>query len=453
MTTIRRDFAKYVSLSILGMLCFSGFVIIDTLFIAAALGPNGLASLNISISVFSILQGVGLMVGIGGATRFSIIMGPLPPSPRRSDGQNPAILLRHHVHAGDAVFTHSLALAGFFSVVFVTAGAFFASPLSRFLGANYEILGMTVDFIRTILLFAPVLMLNNVLIAFIRNDNNPRLAMAGMVTGSLSNIVLDYIFLFPLGLGMLGAALATGISVVLSIGVLSLHFLPRKSEIRRLRLCGCKIRFRQIWDTIVLGSSALVGELAFAIALITFNLVILGLEGNIGVAAFGVVANIAIVALNVFVGVAQGVQPLMSKGHGLGDAQMVRQTLKYALVLVFLLAVVVYGVVNFHAHSIVAAFNGENDPTLARLATSGLRIYFIGLIFAGVNMIIAAYFSAIDNAKTGLIISTLRSCVIIIPMLLVLSAVMGMNGVWLAFVLTELIVAALAVVLVYRRFR
>jgi len=430
--TIRRDFTKYVSLSVLGMLCFSGFVIVDTLFIATALGPNGLASLNISIAVFSILQGVGLMVGIGGATRYAIL---------RSES---------NFTGASSVFMHSLALGGFLAVVFVTTGAFFSVPLARVLGADGEVLTMAVEFIQTTLLFSPVLMLNNILIAFVRNDNNPKLSMAGMVTASLCNIVLDYIFLFPLGLGMFGAALATGLSVILSIAVLSLHFVRGRSGFGLRR---CRIYIKKIADVIALGASALVGELAFAIALISFNLVILGIEGNIGVAAFGVVANIAIVVLNIFIGVAQGVQPLMSKGHGLKDSKLVKLTLKYALVLVILLAVVVYGVVNFYSYSIVAAFNSEGDDTLARLAASGLRIYFIGLIFAGVNMIIAAFFSAVDNARTGLVISTLRSCVIIIPLLLVFSAVLGMDGVWFSFVVAEFIVSVIAVVFVYRRLR
>jgi len=427
-----KDFIKYVSLSVLGMLCFSGFVIIDTLFIAAALGSDGLASLNISISVFSILQGVGLMIGIGGATRFAIL---------KSEKEQAR---------ANSTFMHSLALGGFFALVFVAVGAFFSVPLARLLGADYSILDMVVDFVRTTLLFSPVLMLNNILIAFVRNDNNPKLAMAGMVTGSLSNIVLDYVFLFPLGMGMFGAALATGISVMLSIGVLLLHFAQKKAG---FGLAACRIRIRRIFDVVALGSSALVGELAFAVALITFNLVILGLEGNIGVAAFGVVANIAIVALNVFSGVAQGVQPLMSKGHGLRDTQVVKQNLKYAVVLVFGLAVLVYGAVNFFSAPIVSAFNSENDATLAQLATSGLRLYFIGLIFAGINMICATFFSAVDNAKTGLFISVLRSCVIIIPMLLVLSVILGMDGVWLSFVLAEAIVFIISAVLVYGKFR
>jgi len=427
---IRKDFAKYVSLSILGMLSFSGFVIIDTLFIAAALGSNGLAALNISIAVFSILQGVGLMVGIGGATRFGIL---------QSEGRN----------ANDT-FMHSLALAGFFALILVMIGAFFTPSLAQLLGANYATLDMTVEFIRTILLFSPAMMLNNVLIAFVRNDNNPKLSMAGMVAGSLSNIVLDYVFLFPLGLGLFGAALATGISVILSIGILSLHFTKGQNH---FRLARCKLHLKKIWDVIILGSSTLVGELAFAIALITFNLVILNLEGNIGVAAFGIVANIAVVALNVFVGVAQGVQPLMSKGHGLRDSQMVKLNLKYATALVFVLTMLVYTVVSIFSAPIVAAFNSEGNVTLAQLAVNGLRIYFIGLIFAGLNMIVSAFFSAVDNPEKGLFISLLRSCVVIIPMLLVLSTLWGMNGVWFSFVFTELIIGGLAVIFVFRKLR
>ena len=420
---IFREFAGYVSLNVLGMVCLSCYVLVDTFFIARALGSNGLAALNFSISVFSIMHGLGLMIGIGGATQFTIL---------KSKDEN-----------ANTIFTHSLFAGLSVAIILVTVGMFFSTPLAKILGADAVTLPLTRAYMQTILYFSPLSLANNILIAFIRNDNNPKLAMAGMVIGSFANIVFDYLFLFPLAMGMFGAALASGLSFFLGICVLSLHFFTKNNT---LGLCKCKIQIKKIMNIVFLGSAAFIGELSFAITLITFNLVILRIEGNIGVAAYGIVVNMAIIPISVLTGVAQGIQPLTSKGHGSGDNFLIRHTLRYAITSVFLTSLFIYAVIYIYSQNIVSAFNNEANTVLALLATTGLKIYFIGFIFASVNIVAAAFFCAIADAKIGLIISVLRGCVIIVPMVIIFSAILQMSGVWLSFILTELTVSVLTII-------
>jgi len=370
------------------------------------------------------------MIGIGGATHHAL---------KKNKGGN-----------ADTVFTHALIHGLFFVLIFVTVGLLFTPQVAQLLGARGEILPMAVSYMRTLLLFSPVFVANNILFAFVRNDNNPKLAMAGMVTASIANIILDYIFLFPLDLGMFGAALATCLAFTLSLIIVSLHFLTKNNQ---LKLRKCKIRNKEILTIDSLGTSALINELAFAVSLIVFNLVILGIKSNIGVAAFAVVANIAVIVIAIFTGVAQGIQPLISKGQGMGDKAMVNQTLKYALIAVSVIAFFVYGIINFNANIIASIFNSESDAIFAYLTPHGLRIYFIGLFFAGINFVTAAFFSAIGNAKEAVIISILRSFVINIPMVIVLGAIFRISGVWSAFVATEFLVASLAVTFLYFNFK
>ena len=429
-TTVFRDFTKYVSLNVLGMISISLYVLADTFFIARALGSYGLVALNLSIAVFSVMHGVGLMIGIGGATQFAILKGK---------GEN-----------ANTVFTHSLFTALIAAMVFITIGMFFSEQIAATLGADEVILPLASVYMQTLLYFSVFSLLSNILIAFIRNDNNPKLAMAGMVTGSFANIIFDYIFLFPLAMGMFGAALATGLSLILSVIVLSFHFLIKRNT---LRLQKRKTRVKQIANIVFLGSSTLVGELSFAITLITFNLVILGIAGNIGVAAYGIVANVAFVPMAMFPGVAQGIQPLVSRGFGSGDNIMVKKVLKYAIILVAVLSLIIYCAAYIYSENIVAVFNSEANPLLASLATTGIIIYFIGFIFAAVNIITAAFFSAIAAAKWGLLVSLLRGCVIIVPMVIFLSGLFQMNGVWFSFVATELIVCILSIALLHRKLK
>lgn len=422
-------FAKYVSLNVIGMIGLSCYILADTYFVAKALGANGLTALNFCISVFSILQGFGLMLGIGGATRYTILRN------------------RGEVKNANMAFVHSLFLGAVLSVIFVIIGVFFSEAVVRGLGADDITAPLAKVYLRTILSFAPCFLANNILLAFVRNDNNPKLSMAAMLISSFSNIVLDYIFMFPMSMGMFGAAFATGLSPIISLCILSGHFIRKKNKFSLIR---CTISVRRIYDILSLGVSSFIGEMSSAIVLITFNFAILKIEGNIGVAAYGIVANISLIAIAVFTGVAQGIQPLASEGYGTGDLRVVKQVLHYAVITVLLLATVIYGIVYFGCGSIVAMFNSEGSEVLARLAEEGMKLYFIGFFFAGINIIGAALFSATDDAKTAFVISILRSCILIVPMVVIMSAVLNMRGVWVSFVLTEFIVCLISVTVLYR---
>ena len=175
------------------------------LFVAKGTGSLGLAALNIAIPAYNLMNGLGLMVGVGGATHYLLC---------RAQGD---------AAEADRTFTHTLLLGLCIALVFVLTGTFGVVPLSRLLGANAETLDMTAVYLRLLLCFAPFFVTNNIMIAFVRNDGEPGRAMAGMIAGSLFNIVFDWVFIFPCGLGMFGAALATGASPLVSLLVLSGH--------------------------------------------------------------------------------------------------------------------------------------------------------------------------------------------------------------------------------------
>ncbi len=423
MNKVIKEFSKYVSSNIIGMIGVSFYILIDTFFIAKALGSLGLAALNFGIPAFSILNGIGLMLGVGGATRFSIS--------KSESGKK-----------GNSAFVHSLVLGAIFAVFFVIIGLFFAEPLSRFLGADDVAIDLTKTYASTILTFAPFAILNNITAAFVRNDNAPRLAMTAMLLSSLSNIILDYVFLFIVPLGIFGAAFATGFSSVVSLSVLSIHFIRKKNT---FKIEKCKIRFSSFKDIASLGISSFITELASAVSLTTFNVTIFRIEGNVGVAAYGIIANIALVVNAIFVGIAQGVQPLASRFFGQKDKDLLKSVLKYSIVLTIVISVLMYIIVTVFANPIIDIFNNEGDSALALIANYGMKIYFVGFFFAGINIIACSFLSATENYKRAMVISILRSCVLIVPMVLLLGALFKMTGIWLAFGVAELIVSIISV--------
>lgn len=424
--SIIKNFGKYVSLNVLGMIGLSCYILADTFFVAKALGATGIAALNFSISIYSVIHGTGLMIGIGGAARYSIL---------KSQNKN---------KRANIVFTTSMKLGVLLGVILTVIGIFGSKALALLLGADITTLPLTKTYLTTILCFAPFFIVNNIVLAFVRNDNNPNLSMIAMLAGSFSNIILDYIFMFPLGMGMFGAAFATGLAPIISIVILSIHFIKKKNNFKYI---NDKVVLSSVYDIFSLGLSAFITEVSSSVVLITFNLVILKLEGNLGVASYGIVANLALVGVSVFTGIAQGIQPLVSKGYGVKDYVTLRKVMKYALVTSFTIAVVIYLGVFFNADAIIGVFNSEQRIEIAQIAKIGLGIYFIGFFFAGINIVMAMYLSATERARDAFIISVARGCIIIVPMVLLLSRFWEMTGIWMAFVLTEGIVTIITIVM------
>lgn len=422
-------FSKYVTLSILGMLGLSFYILADTFFVSKGLGSNGLAALNLAISIYSFIHGIGLMLGIGGGTKYGILKA-------QKEGRR-----------ADEYFTHTIIMGLTISFVLVLVGVFFSSDLSRLLGANEDTFSLTNIYLKVILIFAPFFILNNILLSFVRNDGEPRLSMMAMLIGSFSNIILDYIFIFPMNMGMFGAVLATGFAPIISIGVLSIHFIKKHNNFS-IRLC--KLKIIDFIDICMLGLSSLITEVSSGIVLILFNLIILGLSGNMGIAAYGIIANLALIATAVFIGIAQGIQPMVSEYFALHKKEKLKKVLQYTITFSLVIAIGIYLFTYLFTDQLIAVFNKENNTILADFARQGLRIYFIGFIFAGFNIVISAFLSAIQIPEKAFLVSITRGFLAIIPFAFIFSSFFGMTGVWISFISTEFVATIIALFLCYK---
>ncbi len=427
--TLRRDFGRYVSLSVLGMIAVSCYILADTFFVAQGLGTTGLAALNLAIPVYNVIHGTGLLLGMGGATKFAIL---------KSQGAH---------RRADSVFTHTLGMAAAAAAVFALIGALGAPQLAALLGADGETAAMTGTYLRVLLLFAPAFLCNDVLVCFVRNDGAPQLAMAATLSGSLANVVMDWFFIFPCGMGIFGAVLATGFSPVIGVIVQSPHWLGRR---RGFHLRQVRPRLRTAGQVLALGVPSLLDQLSGAVVMITFNTLILGLTGNTGVAAYGVVANLSLVVLSVYTGIAQGIQPLVSRAWGQGQRAALQRLLRYALGTALVFSAALYLVFFLGAGPIAGVFNSEQDPAMQAIACQGLRLYFLAAPFAGVNIILAVYFASVEQAVPAQAVSLLRGILVILPMAVALAAAFGMVGVWVAFPVSEALVALVAWALLRR---
>lgn len=423
-----QDFIRYSFFSIMGMIAISCYILADTFFVAQGLGTNGLAALNLAIPTYDFIHGTGLMLGMGGATRFSILKS------------------QNNQKGADTIFTNTVYLGIFFSIIFILGGLFFSGSLARLLGANQNTFEMTNTYLRVMMLFSPAFIFNDIILCFVRNDGNPRLSMIATVCGSLFNVVFDYIFIFPCNMGMLGAVLATGFSPVVGLTIMSPHWLGKKRGFHFRKLVPDADSIR---TNISLGFPSLLSQISAAIVMIIFNMLILGLEGNTGVAAYGVIANISLVVLSFYTGIAQGIQPLVSHSYGRKKTDGIRQFLRYAMISMVILSAVMYLILFVFADPIASAFNSEHNAKLQEIAITGLKLYFTSLVFAGFNIILSMYFTSVEKALPAQIISLLRGLILIIPIAFLFANLWDMTGVWMSFPATELVTAVVGAVLYF----
>ena len=419
-----REFLKYSSLNVLGMIALSCYILADTFFVSKALGANGLTALNLAIPVYNFINGSGLMIGMGGGTKYAI---------SKSQGK---------MKQASQAFTNAAALTALIAACFLLLGLFASAPIARMLGANDTVFEMSRTYLQVLLLFSPMFMTNNLLLCFIRNDGAPQLSMAAMITGSLSNVVLDYVFMFPLGMGIFGAVLATGLAPVISILVQSPYLLTKKNQFHLVR---CRLSARLSLGIFSSGLPSLITEVSSGIVIIIFNRIILGLDGNTGVAAYGVIANLSLVVIAIYTGISQGIQPILSSNYGKGIRENVQAILRYAVTTVVILSAGVYLCMFFGAEPITAIFNSEKNQILQEIAEAGLKIYFTGCVFAGLNIILSVYFTSTERPLPAQIISVMRGFIVIIPMSFLLSAIAGLPGVWASFPATEFLVSVAGV--------
>lgn len=418
--SVKRRFARYVSFNIFGMLAVSLYIIADTYFISKSGGANGVTILNLALPMYNFIYAFGSMLGLGAATRFTIL---------RAAEEDEA----------EYYFGNALKMGIAIGLVFTFFGIFSPETIIRLMGGRGEIVHEAVGYFRWMLLFGPAFTLHFIFSAFVRNDKDPSLAMIATVASSLFNIVFDYIFVFPLGMGIAGAALATALAPLVSISINCIHFTKKKNTIKCVfrksnNISSAKLTIKSCQ----LGITGFMNEISLGITNTVFNYIILSITGNIGVAAYGIVANFALVVAALFDGLSQGAQPLVSESYGKGDRDSQNKLRRYGLTVAISIATLVYAIAYLFTDELIKIFNSEGNSELRDLAHVGLRIYFIGFIIAGVNIFCASFYAATERPKMASLVAIMRGIVAILLSSVTLSYLLGMTGVWMAFPVAEL---------------
>lgn len=416
-------FRKFALPQMIGLLFNSIYIIVDGLFIGNRLGRDAMAAAAVGVPLVEILISLSMAIASGAGILISSQLGR-GEKERAVRTFNTAILTAAAVSAAVMIF-----------------GNFFIDDIAVALGSTTQIHSDAVTYIWYIITFSPFMLYSFLLGGMARNDGKPKLAMCALTIGSLSNIMLDYIFMYPLNMGIAGAALATALGPILSDLILLPHFLRKKG---RLYFARVKFKMQNIKRIFRLGFPSFIMEFTIGIITFVYNAAIRHYGfGELGLAAYLVIGYLMLIILTLFLGCAEGLQPVFSHFTGTGEEERCRDVRRYAAKIVLLIGLACYVVILLFSRYFFSMF-APGDMELIHFMESRSRYYFFGFFLAGFNILMISFWQSTQKTKQSLIISLSRSVVLPPLLVLILPLLAGSETLWMCHSLSECLTALLA---------
>ncbi len=416
---VSKSFFQYLIPTLIGMSLMSVNIVVDGIFVGHGVGSVALAGVNVAVPVFSIILSIALLIGVGGGAVYSMTIG------------------RGELEHAKRIFTTSFVILTLVTSVVAIVSYLFKENLAYFFGANDETLPYVLEYMKVLLIFSLFVAWESALSIFVRNDGNPNLAMVGLIVTSILNIGLNYYMVFILKLGVTGAALATVIATIAGLLVLMTHFLNKKGHLKFVKI---KYEFKDISRIASIGFPSFVSEMGMGVFVIGYNIAIAHYAGTNGLAAFSVINYLHTFMFLVFIGIGSSIQPMISYYYGAQLFNHIKETIKIAEKTAVGLGAL-FLVIGFFGADLFVSMFGVTSEAITELAVTGIRLFFIGYLFMGINFIYLTYFQAIGYVKPSLWITLFRGFILLIIMLLVLPRLFGINGVWLALPVAEAVMA------------
>ncbi|MDP0493946.1 MAG: MATE family efflux transporter [Fusobacterium sp. JB021] len=397
-------FIKFAIPSIVSMLVISLYTIIDGIFIARGVGSTAMAAVNIGYPVLTLGTSVSFMLGIGGATLIAFKKGDIKYQ--------------------NKCFTHIIFLNLVIYLLIALLVFKFTNPLIYFLGGNDEILPLIKGYLYPCTTAAFFLMLSSSLNAVVRNDGNPKKAMVSTIIGAITNIILDYIFIFKFNMGIEGGATATAISQIVSALYLFTHFINSTFKIEFK-----KIDFNLIFSIILIGFPSFMLEFSVGVISILLNIEFMRIGGVFAAAAYSIVAYAFMFYRMLFLGLAQAGQPIISYNYGKQKSDKIKESFKIAHKFTFIISVISLVSVFTFSDNIIRIFT--KDPEMIAACTRGFILYSVAISFLGFNCVNIAYLQAINQPLISVVLSVARSFGFGCVAFMFFPDILSLDGVWL----------------------
>lgn len=407
---------RYSIPTIAMMVFMSMYSIVDGAFVSKFVNTNALSALNIAYPLFNAVIAIGVMLGAGGSALIAKKMG----EDKFQEAKENFSLI---VYAGITI-----------GITLTAAGAVFMKPLLKFLGANDLLMNYCYDYAFTLLLFTTPTILQMIFQYLFITAGKPHLGLGLIIVGGCLNILLDYVFIVPLNLGIIGAALATGIGILVpSLSGLLFFSLNRKGT---LYFVKTKVHMKILAHGCTNGSSEMVTELSNAIVTFLYNAIMLRYLGEDGVAAITILLYVDFLLKAALLGFSMGVSPIISYNYGSQNIAQIKRIFKYCISFVLACSVIIYISSTLCAPYLTSIF-AHKGSNVYNLAMSGFMLYNISFLFSGFNIFSSALFTAFSNGRVSAIISFLRTFLFLTAGLLLLPPLIGIRGAWISVTISE----------------
>ena len=399
------------------------FGMIDAMMVGKYHGPVGNAALAVFNPVWSIIYSLGFLAGIGGSVLFAMSRG-------KGDEK-----------AAQQYFTLSVIYGVILSALAMFAIGTFYEPMLRFFGADDELFVLARRYLVPIFFVIPCCIFNCILSAYLRNDGNPSLATNAVIIGGIFNAIADYVCVFVLDMGILGAGLATMIGQYIAVGLMLLHFVSKKNTLRFVKI---DMAVQKIKDITVTGFSTAISDLALGIIGILFNRQIMKYLGSDALAVYGVITQVTVFAQCLAYGIGQAGQPIISQNYGAGQYGRIRECLKYCLYTSIGMGLL-WTIAMLAVPNVILNFFMNPTPSVMEIAPGILRTYGISYILLPFNIFATYYFQAMMKPNLSTIASFARGAVVSGMMIILIPLLFGADRLWFSMLFTEILVALFSI--------
>lgn len=399
------------------MVLTSIYGIVDGVFVSNIVGDKAFEALNLIMPYIMIIGSFGFMFGTGGAALISKKIG---------ENKN---------EEANKIFSMLIEVIVITGVVFTFIGILLARPVSSLLGAKEEHLELATSYAISAISFITFFMLQNAFQSYLIVAEKRKLALISSLCAGLTNMFLDFMFMYVFRLGIIGAGMGTGISYIVGGGIPLVYFIINKDGILKFRFT--KISFNPIWQSAYNGLSEMLTNIAVSCASLIYNFQLMKLIGTQGLAAYGVIMYVSYIFIAMFNGFAISYGPLIGLYYGMNNKKEIKNLLKKGLTIVVISGICMTGLTCLLAKPFALIFVSYNKE-LTDLTTMALRLYSICFIFCGVNIISSSFFTGLNNGFVSGTISFLRSFVFQVSMIFIIPLIIN-NGIWLAVVFAEIL--------------
>lgn len=427
--SLLKQFFHFSAATVASLMVFSLYSIVDGLFVARGVGEYAMTAVNLSVPFVNLLFSIAVIFAVGTSTIIAYLLG------------------QKNAQSANKLFSQNLVTLVVIGVTISVLVLAFTEPLARLLGAEEVTLEYTIHYLQGLAPFAVCFMISYNLEVLVKTDGRPRLALVTVCVGCVTNCVLDYLAIFHWGLGIWGAAAATGLSQLLTCLIYLTHFLGKHTTFH-------PVRFRMDWKIyrrlLPIGISDGLTELCNGLMIFLFNHTILRCIGTDGLVAYTIIAYANTLVINITMGVSQGSQPLISFQNGRGDGTAIGNLLRYGLRTMCGIAAVCFTVLFLAAPKLVAVYLPEAGAEMLTFATDAFRRYSLCYLPVGFNIYIAGFLTAMERPLPAVSISTGRGLILQGSILLLLAAVLGGSSIWFAPVISEVLCLGLSMFFLLR---